>query len=82
MKWWVMWHVWGRGEVPTVYWWGNLKERDHLEDLGMNGRIMLKCIFKTWTWTGLIWLGMCAIHTPCECSDEPSSFIKCREFVD
>jgi hypothetical protein len=27
-------------------WWGNLRERDHLEDIGMYGRIILKLIFK------------------------------------
>ena len=25
-----MWHVWRKGEVYTRFWWGNLKERDHL----------------------------------------------------
>ena len=28
-----MWHVWGRGEVGTGFWWGDLREGDHLEDL-------------------------------------------------
>jgi hypothetical protein len=54
-----MWHVWKTGEVHTGFWWGKLRTRDHLEDLGVNGRIILKRIFKKWdeeTWTRLIWL--------------------------
>jgi hypothetical protein len=31
-----------RGEVNTGFWWGNVWETDHLEDLGVNGRIILK----------------------------------------
>jgi len=27
-------------------WWGNLKARDHFEDLGKVGTIILKCIWK------------------------------------
>jgi hypothetical protein len=49
----------GREEVHTGFWWGNLKERDHLEDGGVDGRIILRWIFKKWDvglWTGLIWL--------------------------
>jgi len=26
--------------VYTGFWWGNLRERDHLEDLGVDGRRM------------------------------------------
>jgi hypothetical protein len=29
--------VWGRGEAFTGFWWGNLRERNHLEDPGING---------------------------------------------
>jgi hypothetical protein len=36
----------GRGEVQTGFWWGNLKERDHLEDSGVDGRIILRWIFR------------------------------------
>jgi len=35
-----------RGQVYTEFWWGNLRERDHLEDPGIDRRIILKCIFK------------------------------------
>jgi hypothetical protein len=45
-----MWDVWGRGEVHKCFWFGNLRERDNLEDLGVDGRIMLKWIFKKWDW--------------------------------
>ena len=30
-----MWKLLGRKEVLTRFWFGNLKERDHLEDLGI-----------------------------------------------
>jgi hypothetical protein len=28
-----------RGDVYTGFWWENLRERDHLEDPGVDGRI-------------------------------------------
>jgi len=43
-----MYHLWGRGELHRGFWWGNLEERDHLEDLGLDGRIILKLILKKW----------------------------------
>ena len=32
--------------MRTRFWWENLSERDNLEDLGVDGRIILKLIFK------------------------------------
>jgi hypothetical protein len=41
------------------FWWGNLRERGHLGDWGVDGRIMLRWIFRRWNmgvWTGFSWL--------------------------
>jgi hypothetical protein len=37
-----------RGEVYTVFGWGNLWEGNHLEDPGIVGRIILKWFFNNW----------------------------------
>jgi hypothetical protein len=37
-----------RGEVHTRFWRRNLSEKDHLEDPGIHGRIILKRIFRKW----------------------------------
>jgi hypothetical protein len=34
----------GRGKVHAVFWWANLRDRDHFEDLGVDGRILLNWI--------------------------------------
>jgi len=49
------------GERRDVYrvWWGKLRERDHLEDPGIDERIVLRWIFRkwdVWAWTGSSWL--------------------------
>ena len=36
--------TWRRREMHTGCWWGKLKERDHLEDLGIDGSLVLKWI--------------------------------------
>jgi hypothetical protein len=44
VKWWCTWHILGRRGLHTGVWWRNLQKRDHLEDLGIDGRIILKWI--------------------------------------
>jgi hypothetical protein len=39
-------HVWGGGEVNTGSRRGTLREEGHFEDPGIDGRIILKWIFK------------------------------------
>lgn len=36
---WGMWHIQGRGEACTAFWWGKLRGREHLKDLGLDGRV-------------------------------------------
>jgi hypothetical protein len=34
------------GEACTGFWWGTLRERDHWGDRGIDGRIIIRWIFK------------------------------------
>jgi hypothetical protein len=49
----------GRREPYTVFWWKNLRERDHGGDPGIDGRkilrrILMKC--NVGVWSGSSWL--------------------------
>jgi len=49
----------GKGEVYTMFSWENLRKRDHLEDPGVDGTIILRWIFSKWNvgvGTGSTWL--------------------------
>ena len=51
-----MWHVRGKGQVYARV-GGNLRERNHLENPGIDGRTIIKWIFRKWdmgAWAGLI----------------------------
>jgi len=48
-----------RGQAYTGFWWGNLRQTGHLEDPGVDGRIILRWSLRQWdvgVWTRSSWL--------------------------
>jgi hypothetical protein len=43
--------------VHRGFWWGDLREGNHLGDPGLDGRIILKRIFKKWD-EGMDWIDL------------------------
>ena len=69
----------------TGFWWGDLRERDLLEDPGFDGNIRVRWMWKKCyvsAWTRSIWLGQGQVAGTCKCGNEPLGSIKCREFLD
>jgi len=65
----------GRGEVYSGVWWGNLSEKDHLEDSGVDGSAVIRWAFRKWdvgVWTGWIWFKMWTGGRHSWNSNEPS----------
>ena len=76
-------HVARMGEKRDVYRF--FLGRGHLGDPGVDGRILLRRIFRKWdvgVWTGSIWLRIGTGAGTCECGNEYSDSIKCGEFLD
>ena len=66
---------------------GRPEERIYLEDQGVDGKRLLKWIFKNWdgrAWSGLIWLriGTDGGFFFCECGHESLGSIKYKEILD
>jgi len=45
----------GAGDVHTGFLWGDMWKRDHLEDLGVDGKIILKWVLQQWK-RGMDWI--------------------------
>jgi hypothetical protein len=43
-----LYYEWWIAEMLTGFQWGKLRGEDHLEDPGIDGRIILKCILEKW----------------------------------
>ena len=55
---------WCRNNGRKGFWWGNLRERNHLEGLGVDGKKILRWIFSKWdvgAWTN--WIDLLRIGT-------------------
>jgi hypothetical protein len=50
-----MWHTWERREKCKRFWRESLKERDHLEDQGIGGKMGLEWILGRLAWE--VWIG-------------------------
>jgi hypothetical protein len=75
-------------DLPTLntnFRLGNLRGGDHLEDLGVDGRIILRWIVRKWgekVWTECIWLRWGPVAGCCEHGNELSGSIKGGKFLD
>jgi hypothetical protein len=63
----------GRGEVYAGFWWGNLRGRNHLEDRGVDGRIILRWIIRKVVCGSMDWIELAQVGT---------GSVKCGEFLD
>jgi hypothetical protein len=64
---------------------GKPEGNNYLEDPGVDGRIILRRIFRKWdvgAWVGLSWLRIGHVVGAIECGSELSGCIKCGEFLD
>ena len=79
-----MWRVWERIERCTGCWWGSLSERDHWGDQAVDGRIILRCIFRKLdgvVGTGWSWLRIGTDGGTCGYGEELSGSINAGNFL-
>jgi hypothetical protein len=68
-----MWHAWERKGKCISFWWESLKERDHLEDQGVDRRMGSEWILGDWLGgVDSVGSGQGPVTDFCERGDEPS----------
>jgi hypothetical protein len=50
--------------VYTGFWWGNLREREHMNDTGVDGRLILRSLFRKWV-GGMDWIDVAVDRDRC-----------------
>jgi hypothetical protein len=80
-----MWHVWERTQIYTWFWFENLMERGHLEDLGIDEDDRIKiCSTEIGkgggVWIGFMWLRWGPVAGCDEQSNETSCPTRCCWF--
>lgn len=69
------WHAWGEKRLQTRLWQGNMKERNPLDKLNVDGKIVLK-------WTVYSFgSGYGQVVGSCEHDNESLGSIKCKQFL-
>jgi len=71
-----------RGEVYTGVWWGNMRERDYLEDPDVDGRLISLGSGMWEQGVDRSGSGQGQVADTCKCGSEPPGSIKYGEFFD
>ena len=78
----------GNGEnyiIMSLMIWGNLRERDHLEDSAVEGRIILRWMFRTWDVRACDWIDVAQNRNRRRVLVNVVTYLrvpKCGEFLD
>jgi hypothetical protein len=70
--------------IHTGVWCCGVKERDHMQDLGISGRVALIWVVRKGDvrlWTGFFLLMIVKVVGCCECGNEHSGSIRCGELI-
>jgi hypothetical protein len=51
-----------RGEVHTGFWWEKLKDKHHLENQVLDGKIQLRLIFGAWNVVCVDWIDLVQVR--------------------